>query len=64
MNGEALNAKRLYHRKKSKQWRDSNREKYNEYCKKWRDSNPEKVRAAQERFFTKKAEEYKNNEIR
>ncbi len=32
-----------------------------EYAKKWRDANKDKVKASNERYWAKKAEQYKKN---
>ncbi len=32
-----------------------------EYAKKWRDANKDKVKASNERYWLRKAEQYKNN---
>lgn len=66
MTSDAIEMRRQYQKK----WRDKNREHIREYNKKWREKNRErlkqrklawnsankdKVRAAQERYWTKKA---------
>lgn len=35
----------------------------NEYMRKWRKANPDKVKAAQQRYWAKKAQEKKTNEM-
>lgn len=38
------------------------RERDNKYHREWQKKNPDKVKAAQERFYSKLAEEYKKQE--
>lgn len=53
MNELAKEARREYCRR----YRAANREKMNAYQRTWKQNNPDKVKAAQERYWTKKAAE-------
>jgi hypothetical protein len=46
-----------------RKWRNENREKINEYNRKWRAENKDKVQEYQDRYFLKKYEEMKSDEI-
>lgn len=54
MEEKIREAKRRY----AAEHRAKNRQNIREYCRKWRKNNPEKVKAAQDRFWAKKAAEY------
>lgn len=60
---DAKKAKRKYYREYRRNWKRNltpeQREKQREYKRAWDRANPDKVKAAQIRFWNKKAEEMK-----
>lgn len=54
MDDTIKNAKKQYWA----EYREKNRDHLREYCRIWRQNNPDKVKAAQDRFWSKKACEY------
>lgn len=57
MTNEASEARRAY----KKAWAAAHPEKTREYLKRWRHNNPDKVRAANARYWEKRAQRGKGN---
>lgn len=55
-------AKKIYMQEYMGKYRKKNRLKIREAHKKWQRENPEKVRAYQEKFWAKKAQDYNDKE--
>lgn len=59
MTEEARKLRNAYQNKGRKSWTTEQREAFNAYYRQWRKNNPDKVREYNERYWEKKAAEWR-----
>lgn len=62
MSDEQLQAKRAYNREKQREWRERNKDRYNEYQRQYKKDKAEQVKKHTENFYRRLAEKGQAND--